>query len=129
MAENTPKAPNLPNLTYKAQKFLISMKKCFMGCPYEKDVGSRSLIFLYRHQHNFWSYDLPYTRHYNSRFVCYPLFEFQKRFLKELLSKILALCMVRIPEQFLIKSGLRWSAYGNHMWYEWMIIRECHKYL
>jgi hypothetical protein len=35
-AENTPNAPAffLPNLSAQAQKFWISMKKCFVGRPY-----------------------------------------------------------------------------------------------
>ena len=39
-------------------------------------------------------------------YTFYPLFEVQKRFFKGLFLKILALCMVSIQEQFLIKSGL-----------------------
>ena len=34
-AENTPNAPEfyLPNLSAQAQKFWLSMKKSFIGCP------------------------------------------------------------------------------------------------
>ena len=48
----------------------------------------------------------------------YPIFEVQKRLFKELFCKFLTLRMyVRIQDQFIIKSGLWWHAYGILSWF------------
>ena len=45
----------------------------------------------------------------------YPIFEGQKRFKELFFRKILTLSTVSIQEQFIIKSGLWWRAYGNEI--------------
>ena len=55
---------------------------------------------------------IPYARHYNLWFV-YFLLKSKNVFSRGFFLKILALCMVSIQEQFLIKSGLQWRSYGR----------------
>ena len=70
-----------------------------------------------------------------SLYTFYPIFESQKRFLRNFFRKILILCTIGIQEQFVIKSGLWWRAYGNvwcneklnqtqYLWFDFYYIRR-----
>ena len=55
---------------------------------------------------------LPYARHYSPWFVYIPFLK-AKNFFSRIFFVKFWTCMVSIQEQFQIKSGLSWRAYGN----------------